>query len=742
MAKIKINVTGHLFTVTEFPLITDNNVNVDEIEAEFDESWDGYAKIAVFKKKSWQNSLCTLFDCNNIAKLPDTVGSGKLILGIVGIDSESQITTNIKTISIAESAEFDGIEAPEEDVYRQILDSYARVINQRSEIDAEIHRVEAQANANYETVNERVNNLVATDPGSTGDNAELLDIRVGSDGKVYSTAGEAVRVQVSELKSDLTRLNDGGLILKDDVIAENVTDWLDEHPEATTTVQDHSLTIDKMIVGTLGYVTPEMFGAIGDGVSDDTNAFKQAINFITNKIVETQTMYNMVILKITNGVYKITETININPYIKVVADGNVAIDFYGENSLFNYVALKINNDNENAQQDYQSGVMFDGNGLVLRNKSNSDHADAFYFDMPIETKKTTIARTVFKNVKIKNFAHGLHIFMKNFYMVTFENFNFQDCLCCVRFDASNGSLPYNAGERIIFNNCLFNGTTALLVNTTGIEVYFNRCSFDFLNGLLNSLMTGYNNFNFSKCHIEKISNFITQGNVGPYYNNTIFDKCLFLLENTHLFKHSDRMTIKNSTFNFTSEIELTALNMFIGDREVSLINNHISNRYFYGSFLNSSPFFDRDEIIEGLTLPYDTKNFTVKDVANVKTANIVSGGIVKCLRLTATSSGEQKTMLSLKSAITVKNKELNVNVLFDENCKSVTFDYILYDDNNNSFVKSEKFTEFINDGKYFSIDKDVLSIPSYVSKIKVNATFDFGEKVVGDVMEIYGFIIQ
>ena len=143
-----------------------------------------------------------------------------------------------------------------------------------------------------------------------------------------------------------------------------------------------------------------------------------------------------------------------------------------------------------------------------------------------------------------------------------------------------------------------------------------------------------------------------------------------------------------------------------------------------------------------MTLPYNTRDFTVNDVANVKTANIVSSGIVKCLRLTATSSGEQKTMLSLKSAITVKNKELNVNVLFDENCKSVTFDYILYDDNNNLFVKSETFTEFINDGKYFSIDKDVLSIPSYVSKIKVNATFDFGEKVVGDVMEIYGFIIQ
>lgn len=39
--------------------------------------------------------------------------------------------------------------------------------------------------------------------GEKGDNAELLDIRIGYDGKTYPTAGEAVRVQVSELKSDL-----------------------------------------------------------------------------------------------------------------------------------------------------------------------------------------------------------------------------------------------------------------------------------------------------------------------------------------------------------------------------------------------------------------------------------------------------------------------------------------------------------------------------------------------------------
>lgn len=67
----------------------------------------------------------------------------------------------------------------------------------------------------------------------------------------------------------------------DEQTADAVSGWLDEHPEATTTVQNESLTDSKFsnalkLLTIKDYVTPQMFGAVGDGITDDTTAFLQA----------------------------------------------------------------------------------------------------------------------------------------------------------------------------------------------------------------------------------------------------------------------------------------------------------------------------------------------------------------------------------------------------------------------------------------------------------------------------------
>lgn len=50
---------------------------------------------------------------------------------------------------------------------------------------------------------------------------------------------------VSAIRADVDRLNAGGLVLEDGVIADNVKSWLDQHPDATTTVADGCITPKK-----------------------------------------------------------------------------------------------------------------------------------------------------------------------------------------------------------------------------------------------------------------------------------------------------------------------------------------------------------------------------------------------------------------------------------------------------------------------------------------------------------------
>lgn len=203
------------------------------------------------------------------------------------------------------------------------------------------------------TINARVNNLSTLSEGSTTADAELVDIRIGTNGTTYSSAGEAVRGQIgelvetidtktSEIKSDLSDITTFGKNILQPIasaVSSGLTSVYDKSTDSfRITGTKDSGDYTRIIIGTL---IPKQDGGYTCSIIDNSGNGKSAI-YIYNgdtKIVTIGATSFKNYFELEKGV---TYTFEVYVAPKTVVDYNISIMIaYGTDTDFEPYALYV-----------------------------------------------------------------------------------------------------------------------------------------------------------------------------------------------------------------------------------------------------------------------------------------------------------------------------------------------------------------------------------------------------------------
>ena len=192
MTTIKARAHDQVLTATLLPKLACNNRKSVKLHVDFDSAWDGYAKSALFNTSNDTTVYAEILDSNGECILPHEVlvDAGFLFISIQGINAN---TSQLKSTTYVQYRVLPGtpslvVSSPSPSVYEQLASRNAALAGEIA------------------TERSRINNLAKLPNGSTTGDAELADIRIGTDGTTYETAGEAVRGQLLPVEILLNNL--------------------------------------------------------------------------------------------------------------------------------------------------------------------------------------------------------------------------------------------------------------------------------------------------------------------------------------------------------------------------------------------------------------------------------------------------------------------------------------------------------------------------------------------------------
>lgn len=362
-------------------------------------------------------------------------------------------------------------------------------------VDAVSERKTAEMIADIEEKGEETIDSIPSDYTTLSNDVRYLKSATGNKSSLNTDTK-------TDLVSAINEVN-GHFLDGIDVAVEN---WLDDHPEATTTVQDGSLTevkfTDALKLKTVNnYVTPEMFGAKGDGVTDDSTAITNCMlyAYANNLSVHYEKKTYVVSgnnpcgleQKVpTDSMSTLDRYVNVNfggakllwtpktendcfafvGYLRSATWENLRVEVQGDNYYGNVFSTYFGV--ANAQHEFSSNIF---RKITVLGK----HKNTFNFNVGTNERDTHDDLTLFEKVGAKGF--------KNFYYTNNSNSvsnTFMDCSTNQTEDNSTAfnidTASWGSGLRIVNHHFTIMDSDGSVIlnmdcrNTPYAKVYFEK----------------------------------------------------------------------------------------------------------------------------------------------------------------------------------------------------------------------------------------------------------------------------
>lgn len=171
MDVLKIVAAGLNISSVGFKEIPAGNRKSVLLDIEYDDTWDGYGKTAVFFSQSNMSAVYEVLVENNHAFIPAEVMcyNGSFFIGLRGNNDDAVKTTNLLKIRVVNGSPAGSttVVEPTSEIYQQIIASYGSLETKITAFEDYLKQVDRSQ--------------------------EIIDARRGTDGKTYDSLGQAIR---------------------------------------------------------------------------------------------------------------------------------------------------------------------------------------------------------------------------------------------------------------------------------------------------------------------------------------------------------------------------------------------------------------------------------------------------------------------------------------------------------------------------------------------------------------------